>query len=100
MLMELSYFHVADDVPKDIVAETAVVIDVLRATTTIACALGNGAEAIETFSDLNELTKKANQWPESSRLLLGERGGQRLKGFNLGNSPVDVVTDLVSDDIK
>ena len=94
--MELSYFHVADDVPRDFVPETAVVIDVLRATTTIACALNNGAEAVATFSDLDELTRKANEWPHSLRLLLGERGGKRLKGFDLGNSPVDVVTELVS----
>ena len=94
--MELSYFHVADDVPKDFMPEAAVVIDVLRATTTIACALNNGAEAVATFSDLDELTTSAHEWPEPLRLLLGERGGKRLAGFDLGNSPVDVVTDLVS----
>ena len=93
--MELSYFHVADDVPKGFNPETAVVIDVLRATTTIACALQNGAEAVETFSDLDRLRQRANEWPETSRLLLGERGGNRITGFDLGNSPVDVVPDLV-----
>ena len=94
--MELSYFHVADDVPKGFAPETAVVIDVLRATTTIASALHNGAEAVETFSDLDELRKRAAEWPESLRLLLGERGGKRINDFDLGNSPVDVVTNLVS----
>jgi len=93
--MELSYFHVADDVPEDLVPETAVVIDVLRATTTIAWALHNGAEAVETFSDLHELQKKSDAWNKSSRLLLGERGGQRIKGFDLGNSPVMVQPELV-----
>ena len=83
-VMELSYFHVADDVPKGFVPETAVVIDVLRATTTIASALHNGAEAVETFSDLDELRKRAAEWPESLRLLLGERGGKRINDFDLG----------------
>ena len=93
--MELSYFHVAGDVPKGFNPETAVVIDVLRATTTIALALHNGAEAVETFSDLDQLKKRSNEWPESSRLLVGERGGKRIKGFDLGNSPIDVVTERV-----
>ncbi len=96
MDMELSYFHVADDVPKGFELETAVVIDVLRATTTIAWALHNGASAIETFADLSELKRKANEWPASSRILIGERGGKRLEGFDLGNSPVDVLPDVVS----
>ena len=55
--MNLSYFHVAGDVPYVIKSQTAVVIDVLRATTTIACALHNGAEAVQTFADLSMLRK-------------------------------------------
>ncbi len=94
-LMKLSYFHVADDVPSDLIAETAVVIDVLRATTTIACALNNGAEAVQTFSDLGKLKKDSSNWPASSKLLLGERGGKKIEGFDLGNSPIDVVPELV-----
>ncbi len=93
--MELSYFHVAGDVPSSLKPQTSVVIDVLRATTTIACALNNGAEAIQTFSDLNELKKQASFWPSSKRLLLGERGGKKIEGFDLGNSPVDVTPTMV-----
>ncbi|WP_320667769.1 2-phosphosulfolactate phosphatase family protein [Prochlorococcus sp. MIT 1307] len=93
--MDLSYFHVAGDVPKGLEPETAVVIDVLRATTTIAWALHNGAEAVETFADLEQLKKKSHEWPQDSRLLVGERGGKRIEGFDLGNSPVDVLPSLV-----
>ena len=53
--MNLSYFHVASDVPSGTFPEAAVVIDVLRATTTIAWALNNGAEAVQTFSNIDEL---------------------------------------------
>ena len=94
--MELSYFHSAAAVPDGFVPETAVVIDVLRATTTIAWALHNGAEAIETFSDVDELLKRSSLWPSSLRLLVGERGGKRLDGFDLGNSPVDVLPEIVA----
>ena len=100
--MQLSYFHVAADVPDcgpDIEittkANAAVVIDVLRATTTIAWALHNGAEAVQAYSDLDELRADAQQWPETARLLVGERGGKKLDGFDLGNSPVAVTSDVV-----
>ena len=53
--MKVSYFHVAGEVPDTINGpdgpDAAVVIDVLRATTTIAWALHNGAEAIQTFAE-------------------------------------------------
>ena len=94
--MELCYFHSAADVPKGFHPEAAVVIDVLRATTTIAWALHNGAEAVETFSDISQLIERSNEWPLSSRLLVGERGGKPLEGFDLGNSPVEVVPNVVS----
>ncbi|NDD69180.1 MAG: 2-phosphosulfolactate phosphatase family protein [Synechococcaceae bacterium WB9_4xC_028] len=96
--MQIAYFHVAADVPEgpdSSRVDAAVVIDVLRATTTIAWALHNGAEAVQTFSDLDELRTAAAAWPAGERLLVGERGGQKLEGFDLGNSPVAVVPELV-----
>ncbi len=93
--MKLSYFHVAADVPEKIKADVAIVIDVLRATTTIAWALNNGAEAVQAFADLNQLSIDASNWPESKRILLGERGGKRIDGFDLGNSPLGVKPEIV-----
>ncbi|WP_036902743.1 MULTISPECIES: 2-phosphosulfolactate phosphatase family protein [Prochlorococcus] len=93
--MNLFYFHVSNDVPLGHLPQAAVVIDVLRATTTIACALNNGADSVETFADIEDLKKSASNWPNSSKILLGERGGKPLKGFDLGNSPNDVTSDLV-----
>ncbi len=94
--MQISYFHVAGDVPEGREPHCAVVIDILRATTTIAWALHNGAQAIETFADLEELKTRASNFPRSSILLLGERGGGKLEGFDLGNSPVAVIPEVVS----
>jgi 2-phosphosulfolactate phosphatase len=73
-----------------------VVIDVLRATTTIAWALHNGAEAIQAFADIEALQSAAAAWPADARLLVGERGGQKLEGFDLGNSPVTVGPETVA----
>jgi hypothetical protein len=68
--MKVSYFHVAGEVPDTINGpdgpDAAVVIDVLRATTTIAWALHNGAEAVQTFADLDELRAEANAWPDEN----------------------------------
>jgi 2-phosphosulfolactate phosphatase len=73
-----------------------VVIDVLRATTTIAWSLANGAEAIQAFADLADLEAAASAWPAGKRLRAGERGGQRLEGFDLGNSPLAVTPEVVA----
>ena len=94
--MQIFYFHVPAEMPADASPDAAVVIDVLRATTTIAWALHHGAEAVQAFADLEDLRTAAEAWPADQRLLLGERGGQTLAGFDLGNSPVAVVPATVS----
>jgi 2-phosphosulfolactate phosphatase len=73
-----------------------VVIDVLRATTTIAWSLQNGAEAIQAFADLGELEAAAAAWPADRCLRAGERGGKRVDGYDLGNSPLAVTPELVT----
>ena len=93
--MQISYFHVPAEMPAAVEPDAAVVIDVLRATTTIAWALHNGAEAVQAFADLDDLKTAAAAWPAEQRLLLGERGGQKLEGFDLGNSPVAVTPEVV-----
>jgi len=96
----ISYFHTSECVPTVLpVAEggpdAAVVIDVLRATTTIAWSLQNGAEAIEAFADLGSLDRAAAAWPAERCLRAGERGGKRVEGYDLGNSPLAVTPELV-----
>ena len=98
--MQISYFHTSEAVPAvRPVAEggpdAAVVIDVLRATTTIAWSLQNGAEAIQAFADLGELEAAAAAWPAEKRLRAGERGGKRVEGYDLGNSPLAVTPEVV-----
>lgn len=93
--MRLSYFHSPDRVPAEGMADAAVAIDVLRATTTMAWALQNGAEAIQAFADLAQLDAAASAWPDDQSLRAGERGGQKLDGFDLGNSPLSVTPERV-----
>lgn len=93
--MRLFLFHTPELVPSDCQPDCAVVIDVLRATTTIATALAAGAEAVQVFADLESLRQTSAAWPESARLLAGERGGQAVDGFDLGNSPLSYTPERV-----
>ena len=55
----------------------------------------NGADSIQFFSDLNLLKDTANKWDSRKRLMLGERGGKTINGFDLGNSPLSVKKEIV-----
>ncbi len=68
----------------------------MRATTTISWALNNGADAIQVFADLDLLKESANKWQADERLMLGERGGKKIEGFDLGNSPLSVTKEIVN----
>jgi 2-phosphosulfolactate phosphatase len=61
----------------------AVVIDVLRATTTIVHALAAGCVCVRPCGEIDE----AKALAAKSTLLAGERGGKPIAGFDLGNSP-------------
>jgi 2-phosphosulfolactate phosphatase len=64
----------------------AVVIDVLRASTTIVTALAHGAPRVRPVPDVAEARACA---AATAALLGGERGGLRIDGFDLGNSPLE-----------
>jgi 2-phosphosulfolactate phosphatase len=72
----------------------AVVIDVIRATTTIATALAQGAAGVQPVAALEEAFALKAQEPEA--ILAGERGGVPLEGFDLGNSPEDFLRKRVN----
>ncbi len=94
--MKLFVYHTPEETPRDRVPDCAVVIDVLRATTTIVTALDAGAEAVQTFSDINLLLTTSEQWEVDKRLRLGERGGKQVPGCDLGNSPLDCTPEVVA----
>ncbi|MTI80224.1 MAG: 2-phosphosulfolactate phosphatase [Firmicutes bacterium] len=71
----------------------AVVLDVLRATTTITTALKNGCREVIPVADVDEARKLGD---DPNVLLCGERSAVKLPGFNLGNSPLEFNCDTVS----
>lgn len=62
-----------------------ILIDVFRAFTTAAYVLHNGADRILAVGDLEEAYQLKRENPEY--VLMGERGGLPLPGFDYGNSP-------------
>lgn len=65
----------------------AVVFDVLRATSTIVTALAHGATGIWPVRSIDEAWTIKVRRPGA--LLGGERSGERIEGFDLGNSPLE-----------
>jgi 2-phosphosulfolactate phosphatase len=80
---------------EDFFRSTTVVIDVLRATTTIAYALAAGAKAVVPCFSVEEAQKLAAA-TGAGALLGGERGGERIAGFDLGNSPAEYTAEKLS----
>jgi 2-phosphosulfolactate phosphatase len=93
--MKLFVYHTPELTPKDKVPECAIAVDVLRATTTMATVLASGGEAVQVFSDLDKLMQESESWPAEKRLRVGERGGAKVPGFDLGNSPLDCTPERV-----
>ncbi|MFT5522627.1 MAG: 2-phosphosulfolactate phosphatase [Pirellulaceae bacterium] len=80
--------------PSDIEGRIAVVIDVLRATTTINFALVAGADSVRPCLEVEQARELASGIDNA--LLGGERGGLPIEGFDLGNSPQLYMPDVVS----
>jgi 2-phosphosulfolactate phosphatase len=74
----------------------AVVIDVLRATTTMVHALAAGCDAIIPCGEIDEARRVASTLPVGSVVLAGERQGLPIPGFDLGNSPGDCTPEVCS----
>ena len=74
-----------------VLAETSandiyIIVDVIRATTSMAVMLDQGAARVLAASTIEEAREAARLVP--GRLLCGERNVQRIPGFDYGNSPV------------
>lgn len=74
-------------------SSAAVAIDVLRATSTLAVALSNGATRVWPVATVDEAHGLRRSHPAA--LLCGERDGRRIPGFDLGNSPFEYGPEVV-----
>jgi 2-phosphosulfolactate phosphatase len=81
--------------PGELAGRGVVVIDVLRATTTIITALANGAKAIIPAATSEEAVRLASNLEKDNVLLAGERKSLKIEGFALGNSPREMTAAAV-----
>ncbi|MSR23200.1 MAG: 2-phosphosulfolactate phosphatase [Gemmatimonadetes bacterium] len=95
MIVIRTFLTAAEVGPTEIEGSTAVVIDVLRATSTIVEALGAGARAVYPTDSAEEAARLANSLGRDDTLLCGERRGLKIEGFDLGNSPAEFTTERV-----
>jgi 2-phosphosulfolactate phosphatase len=82
-----TYFTVEELDPSMLEEATVVVVDVVRATTTLVEALANGARGIYATASTEEAVRLAHSLGREDALLCGERKGSKVPGFDLGNSP-------------
>jgi 2-phosphosulfolactate phosphatase len=76
-----------------VAASTVIVIDVLRASTCIVTALANGCAAIVPVATPEEA--RARMAGRMDALVAGERRGEPLEGFDLGNSPLEFTRERI-----
>jgi 2-phosphosulfolactate phosphatase len=74
---------------------TVVVIDVLRASSTIITALSSGAREVIPAATVESAMKIAGNLGPDQAVLGGERNGRIIPGFDLGNSPAEYVGSRV-----
>lgn len=77
--------HVAFTPDESAAAPTGVVIDVIRATSTICQALASGYERVLCAAEVDDA--RALRTDPAAVTLGGERLGVMIEGFDLGNSP-------------
>ncbi|MBS1518619.1 MAG: 2-phosphosulfolactate phosphatase [Bacteroidetes bacterium] len=75
--------------------KNVIILDVLRATTTMTVALANGAREIIPTESIATAVRVAKGSKNS--LLCGERNGKIVDGFGLGNSPLEYTPEVVKD---
>lgn len=81
--------------PSEVNGRVLLVIDVLRASTTIAVALANGAKNIIPFETTEEAITRSKAFERRDVRLAGERKMLPIPGFDLGNSPGQFTRDAI-----
>lgn len=90
------FFGATSMTPADVQhGRVVVVIDVLRASTTIAVALANGARSVIPFDSTEEAITRSKSFARGEYKLAGERRNQMIPGFDLGNSPREFTREVV-----
>jgi 2-phosphosulfolactate phosphatase len=90
-----TFLSAAEAEAGEVTGHTAIVIDVIRATSTIVEALASGARAVYPTLSTEDAIRIANSLGRDDTLLCGERKGLKIPGFDLGNSPAEFSPDRV-----
>jgi 2-phosphosulfolactate phosphatase len=94
--MRIEVFFSPTQVPGSSVSGKVVaMIDVLRASSSIAAALANGARAVVPFDSAEEAITRAKSFDRKEIVLAGERKMVPIAGFDLGNSPLEYTAETV-----
>lgn len=81
--------------PEDVAGGVVVMVDILRASTTMTMALVHGAAQVTPCLTVDEAVQIRDALPAGACLLGGERGGVKIDGFDHGNSPRAYTPDVV-----
>lgn len=73
--------------------KNVVVIDILRATSTICTAIHEGASSVRAVDSIDEALILKNQ----GYVIAGERNGHKIEGFDMGNSPFECMNGVLKD---
>ena len=79
----------------DLAGRGVVVIDVLRATSSIVTALSAGAKAVVPAATSEEAVRLTANLAKEGIVLAGERRMVKIEGYGLGNSPREMTKDAV-----
>jgi 2-phosphosulfolactate phosphatase len=81
--------------PADTTGRLVAIVDVLRASTTVATALGNGARTVIPLEGADEVIVRSKEFARSQILLAGEQKMHPITGFDIGNSPQAYTKEVV-----
>lgn len=95
--MKVDLYTTAQEISDNgLATRTVVVIDALRASTTLVTALANGCREVIPVDTVERAMSTRKRIGPQGVLLCGERGGRKIQGFDLGNSPREYLPDIVS----
>jgi len=94
--MKISVYAIPASVEeRELKERIAVVVDVLRAASTIVTALNNGCKEIVPTAEIEEAIMLAKNYEKDTFLLGGERNAVMIDGFDLSNSPHEYTPEVV-----
>jgi 2-phosphosulfolactate phosphatase len=73
----------------DLKDKAVVVVDILRATSSMVTGLGHGLSAIKPVASLDE----CRELGKNGYITAAERGGEKVEGFDIGNSPFSYMAE-------